>query len=384
MILITETALKRIIIFISVILLIFIAVNIKFSSSEPQAVTVFNSEHSNMNLDKQDKLRSLLDLNSVKAERLLKAAIPGLKLESNQQSFTNLFNHPKSVINLISKLLIGTEINQPMSLLESELPLLAVSQINSQQVSSQTSSDNNHPKELEINQETTNSELFYEETKQSSKLKKLYNNNLVAIYHSHTSESYDSSVFNFHSSPGTKGDIVDVGSVMSKQLNQQYQIKTIHATRVNDQVYRESYSQSRKLAQRLVSSNSNLKLVLDLHRDALAKENKDIFTTTINGERVAKVMIVVARPEPDYGLPHPDWQQNLELAERLAAKTKQMYPGLLREMKVVDNRRYNQDVHPHSLLLEVGGIDNTTAEAKRSAKLMADVIAAFLTDELED
>jgi len=99
----------------------------------------------------------------------------------------------------------------------------------------------------------------------------------------------------------------------------------------------------------------------------------------VDYEKVAKIMIVVTNNQ--YGLPHPNWEQNVQFAKRLAQKMNSMYPGLLRDVKLINNRRYNQHVHRHALLLEVGDAQNTIDEAKRSARLLADVLASLIKEE---
>jgi stage II sporulation protein P len=105
-----------------------------------------------------------------------------------------------------------------------------------------------------------------------------------------------------------------------------------------------------------------------------------VITTEINGQKVAKIMIVVTNN--NYGLPHPNWRKNVSFAKKLATKMNAMYPGLLRKVKFISNRRYNQHVHPRCLLLEVGGASSTLEEAKRSSYLFADVVAKLMEEEL--
>ena len=77
---------------------------------------------------------------------------------------------------------------------------------------------------------------------------------------------------------------------------------------------------------------------------------------------------------------HTQWQQNLTYAKRIAEKMKEMYPGLLQRIEMRDTT-YNQDLHPRSLLVEIGDYHNTTHEAVRSARLLADVIASVVLEK---
>ncbi|MNW63164.1 Stage II sporulation protein P (SpoIIP) [compost metagenome] len=46
-----------------------------------------------------------------------------------------------------------------------------------------------------------------------------------------------------------------------------------------------------------------------------------------------------------------------------------------------NNGEYNQTLSPNSILIEIGGIDNTAAELKRTSKILADMIAEVYWDE---
>ncbi|GAB6100240.1 hypothetical protein JCM16358_21190 [Halanaerocella petrolearia] len=202
--------------------------------------------------------------------------------------------------------------------------------------------------------------------------------NLVGIYHTHTSENYENKGYNAHAPAGERGDVVQIGDYLADRLKNKYQIPVIHSTRVNDTTYARSYINSLHTAKGMVRDNPNLEMVFDIHRDAIAKGGRDLLTTQINGQQVATVMIIVTNN--NYGLPHPEWKKNLKFAKRLGSKMESMYPGLLREVELVSNRRYNQHIHPHALLLEVGGAKNTIPEARRSAQLLADVLASLIKE----
>ncbi|NEU65245.1 stage II sporulation protein P, partial [Paenibacillus sp. ALJ109b] len=42
---------------------------------------------------------------------------------------------------------------------------------------------------------------------------------------------------------------------------------------------------------------------------------------------------------------------------------------------------YNQTLSPNSILIEIGGIDNTAAELERTSKVLADMIAEVYWDD---
>ena len=392
MIFIFNKKFKKLFIF-GLILLIILGV-IKFISlknEKPLPVANFQFEIEEQLSRKEliDSLSSALKLNVKSSKRFFKHALPILGSNQQQKSLFYLLKQPTDLINLTSEFLIGIKVSDPISILSAALgPQSALSNDSPTKV---VNSDlfPNLPKKrksssFDKKRQAQKPELRFSQTEQSDKIQAFYNKTLVGVYHTHTSESYGVSVFNGHSAPGTKGDIAIVGRELVQKLNNKYGVQAIQSTKVNDAVYRESYIRSRNVAQKMVKQNPNLEMIFDIHRDALAIKDKNVITTTINGQEVAKVMIVVAKATPSYGLSHPNWRRNLAFANRLANKMNRVYPGLLRKVKVIDNRRYNQDLHPHALLLEFGGVSNTLPEVKRSARLMANVIASLLADKISD
>ncbi len=199
---------------------------------------------------------------------------------------------------------------------------------------------------------------------------------LIGIYHTHTAENYDNHGYNARANPGRRGDVVLIGDELAKKLEEKYNIPVTHSRRVHDKTYAKSYINSLYTAKSLVDKYDNLEMIFDIHRDAIGKGREELITTEINGKKTARIMIVVTNN--NYGLPHPDWKKNAQFAKRLAKRMEKMYPGLLRDVKLVSNRRYNQHIHPHALLLEIGGARSTLNEAKRSVFLLADVLASLI------
>ncbi len=210
------------------------------------------------------------------------------------------------------------------------------------------------------------------------KYNRSYSNPVVGIYHTHTAENYDNRGYNARAAAGERGDVTLIGQELCQVLENKYGVPTIHSQTIHDKSYSKSYINSLYTAERIVSNNQDLKMIFDIHRDAIGKGSRDLITTTINGQKVAKIMIIVTNNK--YGLPHPEWEKNVRFAKRLAQKMNTMYPGLLRDVKLISNRRYNQNVHPHALLLEVGGAKNSLDEAKRSTRLLAEVLVGLIDE----
>ncbi|MEW6724556.1 MAG: stage II sporulation protein P [Bacillota bacterium] len=204
---------------------------------------------------------------------------------------------------------------------------------------------------------------------------------LVAIYHTHARESFlptlrtmDQKVveaFTFN----TAVSVVAVGEELAKALTNRHGIPCIHNTTIHDADGRlGAYVESLKTAEALVSQYPGLKMLIDIHRDAGVR---NLTTTTIGGLDVAKILIVIGT---DRSLPHPKWQENYTFARRIVARMEEKYPGLSSGIRVKDGR-YNQHLLAGALLFEMGGHENSLEEAKRAARLLADVLSEVIRED---
>ena len=301
----------------------------------------------------------------------------------------------KYLILIILYKLTGIRFNVPVTYLKREIPLLSyytpeVAQGEKENIYLPTEQkDNTQLLQLKFDLNLNNDNLLEEREKireDISRESATSRRPTIAIYHSHTSETYIDDPrpqdINGHVRPGEIGNVAQIGQELSTILSNKYNFQVIHNTRVHDENYARSYYNSRKTVKELISSYPDLDLILDIHRDGIKDISPKELTTEINGEEVAQIMILVTTGQFGFAhldLPehHPDWQKNLDFAHLLADNMEKMYPGLLRRIEMRDTT-YNQDLHPRALLLEIGDYRNTTQEALRSARLLADVIAAII------
>lgn len=213
---------------------------------------------------------------------------------------------------------------------------------------------------------------------------------LVAIYHTHSSETYHGP--GVHRDPGQyfEGDyawgradgMISVGDEVARRLSEVHRLPVVHVRRVHDYpVFRYAYINSRRSIEEVLEKYPSLVLVLDLHRDGLEEPSQEAITATVGGRHAARISIIVGRGRPGFSNPH--WQDNLALARRLQAKMEEMYPGLYRGT-IVREWPFNQDLHRGALLLEIGDHYNTREEALHSARLLADVLAAVVKELVEE
>lgn len=201
---------------------------------------------------------------------------------------------------------------------------------------------------------------------------------LVFIYHSHSSEAYRLTSGADHVWGSDEG-VITVGDVLAKALEEKYDIPVVHSRKVHDYpVWREAYINSYKTVSEALHEHPTVEMVFDVHRDAGTVRLSGAPTVEISGRKAARVFIVVTTDR--FGLPHPNWRENLAFAYYLNAKIDEMYPGLSRGINVRDDARWNQHVHNRAVILEIGCEQNTRQEAEASALCLADVIASVLGD----
>ncbi|GAB1156477.1 stage II sporulation protein P [Paenibacillus illinoisensis] len=199
----------------------------------------------------------------------------------------------------------------------------------------------------------------------------------VLIYHSHPREGYNPLLGTKSDNPSSgkaTGNVFQVGSYLSDSL-QKLGVGVEHAkddypTKVKDYNWNYSYKYSRQTVKAALAENDDLTYLIDIHRDS-QRHNKT--TTTIDGKGYAKVYFII-------GHENPNWQQNEAFAAKIHKKLEAKYPGVSRGVWGKDggganNGEYNQTLSPNSILIEIGGIDNTGAELKRTSQVLADMIA---------
>ena len=199
----------------------------------------------------------------------------------------------------------------------------------------------------------------------------------VLILHSHATESYTPTEEYAESSPyrtlDTGYNVVSIGERIAEEL-EQGGIRVIHDKTLHDHPsYSDAYNNSRKAAQKYLEQYPSVCLVLDIHRDAVEdKTGSQLgYTVDVNGQKAAQLMLVSGTDAS--GLAHPDWQDNLALAAKLHAQLEKNNPGICRPISF-RSQRFNQDLSPGALLVEVGAAGNTRQEALFSAELLVQAI----------
>lgn len=185
---------------------------------------------------------------------------------------------------------------------------------------------------------------------------------IIAIYHTHTDESYTPS--DGKASIAGKGTIMLVGDALGKRLTELgYQVQ--HNKTLHDPHDANAYQRSRRTFMKLLALQPAT--LFDIHRDSAPLT---MYKTTINGRDAAKILLVV-------GQQNQNRQTTQEYAKTIKSKIDAKYKGLVRGIFIARGN-YNQDLNPRSMLVEIGTEYNTREAAQYSAALFADVVPSFI------
>lgn len=171
--------------------------------------------------------------------------------------------------------------------------------------------------------------------------------------------------------------MIRVGDRLSEFLEKRG-ISVLHDRELYDYPsYTGSYTRSMESIEEYLNKYPDIKVVIDLHRDALEESDGTIHRTSaeINDTICSQVLLIVGSSFS--GLEHPDWQENLKFALHLQADMNDKYPGLTRPV-TISQYRYNQHATTGSLIVEIGCTGNTLQESLTSVEYFADCLGDVL------
>ncbi len=206
----------------------------------------------------------------------------------------------------------------------------------------------------------------------------------ILILHSHTCEAFTPEGEDRYTPSGDwrtleEGQsVVALGDLLTALLEEKG-FRVLHDREKYDwPAYNGAYDRSGEAVRSLLEDNPTIRVVIDLHRDALG--GRKTHYAAPDGGDSAQVMLLLTTGEN--GLYHPGWRENLKLGLEIQRQMEKDYPGLARDLDL-SPARYNQHLCPGSFLLEVGTEANTLQEAKNAVRLFADCLAAVLETHRE-
>ncbi len=207
---------------------------------------------------------------------------------------------------------------------------------------------------------------------------------VVFVYHSHNRESWIPELQTDTKDPNsTKKNITLVGKRLVEKLEAEgvgaLHSNTDYPTAIKDYRWELSYKYSKKTVTEAMESNDDLEFFFDIHRDS---QPRKYTTATIDGKDYAQVFFII-------GHRNPEWRKNEAFATKIHEALEKEYPGISRgiwgKTAATGNGEYNQSLAPESVIVEIGGVENTLEESYRTADALAKVITnIYWEDEKVD
>ena len=201
---------------------------------------------------------------------------------------------------------------------------------------------------------------------------------LIYLYNTHDSEEYRATSFAEYSVvPTVKlADYVLKEQLLKKKLSVVIEDSSIYEVRKSLNLnYAGSYLASRTLMENAKRKYPSLKYLIDIHRDSI---NYDKTTITYQNKKYARFLFLV-------GLENENYQENLEFSNKISEKLNSMVPtiskGIYKKAGENVNGVYNQDFSNRTILIEIGGSDNTIDEVYESLLVLSEVLSEVIRND---
>lgn len=210
----------------------------------------------------------------------------------------------------------------------------------------------------------------------------------ILIFHTHSSEAYTQAGLDKYEPSDTNRtedpnhNIIRVGDELTRVFEEAGLI-VIHDRGVYDYPsYTGSYTRSGEAVKEYLEDYPSIKIVIDLHRDALG-DDEVVYKTMAEEDGVVASQVMMLVGTDAGGLEHPDWQKNLSLVLYLQKAVSDAHPTLMRPVDLVA-QRYNQQLSNGMFILEVGSSGNTLQEALAAVRLYGKAAGQALAELIEE
>ena len=218
----------------------------------------------------------------------------------------------------------------------------------------------------------------YQTTSTFNEEKKVESPPIIYLYNSHQQEEYASSTLAEYSITPT----VIMNNYILEDIFNKNNYKTIveensikDILNKNNWKYYKSYNATRILLEENIIKYPTLKYFIDIHRDSLPKNRT---TVKIDNKDYAKVLFLI-------GLENKNYEENLIFTEKINNKLNEYYKGLskgiLKKGGEGVNGVYNQDFNNRTILIEIGGYENTPTEVLNSAIAFSRCFMEVISEE---
>ena len=197
----------------------------------------------------------------------------------------------------------------------------------------------------------------------------------IYFYNSHPSEEYQADVENGF---GVAPNVTVTNYILQEEFKKRgidVVVEERSATdvlRENDWKYAKSYDATRTFLESIVLQYPTLEYFVDLHRDSVSRS---ISTVQIGDKSYAKVMFLI-------GMENDAHAQNEALTTKIEEYLNNHYEGIsrgiYRKSGAGVNGVYNQDFNGNTILIEIGGMENTLEEVYHTCLAIAEALYAVM------
>lgn len=199
---------------------------------------------------------------------------------------------------------------------------------------------------------------------------------IIYLYNTHQTEKY------FQGNLSYKPTIVHASKYLKEKFDNSGLFTILENKNVSEVLdkngwsYGSSYRVSRSFLEDTLNNNPSIKYLFDIHRDA---GSHDYTTLCVNDKCYAKLLFLI-------GLENPNYMENQkyaeELSKRVNLKLKGLSKGILQKQGKKVNGIYNQDYSNRTILIEVGGENNTMNEVYNSLDILSEVLIDYIKEEI--
>ncbi len=200
---------------------------------------------------------------------------------------------------------------------------------------------------------------------------------IVYIYNTHQLEEYSLETLYDYS---IKPNVMIASYILKEKLNELNMPSIVETANIKEYLdkrklkYNYSYVASRYFAEITLNKNKTIEYLIDIHRDSTRLKGT---LYEKDGKEFARILFVV-------GLDNKNYKKNLDLATKLNEYIKKEYPGISRGILKKSGKNvngvYNQDLSPNSMLIEIGGVDNTIEQVYNTCEVLAKKISEFIKE----
>lgn len=200
---------------------------------------------------------------------------------------------------------------------------------------------------------------------------------LVYIYNTHQLEEYEKGNTDEYT---IKPNVMIASYIIRESLNNLGINSIVETGNIKEYLnnhslnYSKSYEASRYYMLNAIEQYPSLKYFVDIHRDS-STIDKTLYNK--DGKEYARILFII-------GLDHDNYKPNLDMTLRLNELIEADYEGISRGIYKKSGQNvngiYNQDINDTTILIEVGGVDNTLEQVNNTCELIAIYLKKYIEE----